>query len=202
VSVSEPQAVPERDPIAAVIAGGAGSRLGGSKPTAILAGEPLIARPVAAAVSAGFETIVVAKPGTALPELRVEVLRESDPRVHPLTGILAALEANPRRAVIAIACDLPFLPSGLIAELATGEERAATIEAGGRLQPLIARYGTETAPALRTALCRGGSASDFLASLEPRVIGEDELRRFGDPEEIAFNVNTPEDLADAESRLA
>ena len=188
-------------PIAAVIAGGAGSRLGGAKPSTPLAGKPMAAWSVGAALAAGLETIVVAKPDTQLPELDVEVLRESDPLTHPLTGILAALEANPGRPVIALACDLPFLPAALLSELAA-HDGTATIEAGGHLQPLIARYEPAAAPAIRTALCRGEAASALIERLGPRVLRGEELARFGDPDLIAFNVNTPEQLAEAEERIA
>jgi molybdopterin-guanine dinucleotide biosynthesis protein A len=188
-------------PIVAVIAGGAGSRLGGSKPATELAGRPLIAWPLRAAAEAGLEAIVVAKPATELPDLDVPVVRESDPLTHPLTGILAALEARPARPVVALACDLPFVPAGLLRELA-GASGPATIEAGGRIQPLIARYEPAATPAIRTALCRGEAAGSLLARLEPTVISGAELSRHGDPELIAFNVNTPEQLAEAERRLA
>jgi molybdenum cofactor guanylyltransferase len=49
-----------------VLAGGRGSRLGGAKPTAMLAGRPLISYPLASLAEAGLEAVVVAKPGTDL----------------------------------------------------------------------------------------------------------------------------------------
>jgi hypothetical protein len=52
--------------------------------------------------------------------------------------------------------------------------------------------------AIPTALERQASLHELLASLEPRVVGEAELARFGDPERLCYNVNTPEDLAEAE----
>lgn len=55
----------------AVLAGGHGSRLGGAKPTADLAGRPLISYPLGALIAAGIEPFVVAKPS-------------SDPRGRPL----------------------------------------------------------------------------------------------------------------------
>ena len=56
---------PERA-LGAVLAGGHGSRMGGAKPTAELAGRPLIAYPLAALAAAGIEAFVVAKPSTHL----------------------------------------------------------------------------------------------------------------------------------------
>ena len=42
---------------------------------------------------------------------------------------------------------------------------------------------------------------EAVAALDPYVIPEDRVARFGDPERIFFNVNTPDDLADAERLL-
>jgi len=52
--------------LGAVLAGGRGSRLGDAKPTADLAGRPLISYPLAALTAAGLEPFVVAKPSSDL----------------------------------------------------------------------------------------------------------------------------------------
>ena len=65
--------------IVAVLAGGRGRRMGASKATVALAGEPLISRPLAAARAAGLEAVVVAKPDTALPELVRSVNTREEP---------------------------------------------------------------------------------------------------------------------------
>ena len=69
-----------------VLAGGRGSRLGGAKPTAELAGRPLISYPLAALAEVGLEAVIVAKPDTDLPPLDVDVLTEPAEPVHP--GVL------------------------------------------------------------------------------------------------------------------
>ena len=38
---------------------------------------------------------------------------------------------------------------------------------------------------------------EAVAALEPFVITEDRIARFGDPRRIVFNVNSPEDLLEA-----
>ena len=55
--------------LAVVLAGGLGSRLGGEKALAEIAGRPLVSYVVGAAVAAGLETVVAAKPDTELPRL-------------------------------------------------------------------------------------------------------------------------------------
>jgi molybdopterin-guanine dinucleotide biosynthesis protein A len=42
---------------------------------------------------------------------------------------------------------------------------------------------------------------EAVAELDPYVIEEDRVARFGDPARIFFNVNSPEDLAAAERML-
>jgi len=76
-----------------VLAGGAGTRLGGGKATVQLAGRALVEWPLAALAGARIEAMVVAKPDTDLPALKVPVLREPDEPRHPLLGIVTALRA-------------------------------------------------------------------------------------------------------------
>jgi molybdenum cofactor guanylyltransferase len=86
--------------IAAVLAGGRGRRMGGSKPLAQFGGAPLIERPLAAAREAGLDPVVIAKAGTTLPE-GVRVWQEPDEPYHPLLGIVTALERGaPMRATL------------------------------------------------------------------------------------------------------
>jgi molybdopterin-guanine dinucleotide biosynthesis protein A len=167
-----------------------------------LAGRTLVGRVVAAVGAAGLEPIVVAKPDTPLPALDCRVLAEpSEPR-HPLCGVVTALSASAGRGIVALACDMPMVPAKLIAWLAGLEDEAAVCEVDGRIQPLLARYRPSVAPRLAEALERRDSMRDAVASLEPRIVGEAELSRFGDPERIVFNVNDPEDLTAAEDLLA
>ena len=91
--------------IVAVMAGGLGSRLGGSKATVELGGRPLLSWVLDAA--AAFETVVVAKRSTKLPALGVPVWIEPETPSHPLCGLVAALEHG--RPVIAVACDQPWV---------------------------------------------------------------------------------------------
>jgi len=74
--------------------------------------------------------------------------------------------------------------------------------AGGRLHPLFARY--YAGPAARAPRCArpAGPRSTSAHGSRPGVLGEHELRAFGDPARLLFNVNTPADLERAEAMLA
>ena len=173
--------------------------MGGPKALAELGSRPLVARVVATVGSAGLEPVVVAKPDSPLPRLDCRVLSEpSEPR-HPLTGLLAALNASAGRGVVAIACDMPLVPAKLLAWIARLEKEVAVCEVGGRLEPLLGRYSPSVADPLERALRAGAAMRDAIAELDPYVIDEEQVARFGDPARVFFNVNSPEDLSAAES---
>jgi molybdenum cofactor guanylyltransferase len=202
--MAERRATAERRAIAAVLAGGGGTRLGGEKALAQLGGRPLISRPLAAVRDAGLEAFVVTKRATALPPLAEQVVYEPDMPRHPLCGVIAALEfaatRSPAPAVLLLACDMPFLAGALLAWLA-GLDGAAMAEVGGRPQPLLSRCLPEHLPVLREALRQQRSLSAAIGELTPRIVDERELSGFGDPQRLSFNVNHAEDLALAESWL-
>lgn len=178
------------DPRAYVLAGGHGRRLGGDKPMAILAGEPLVLHVVRACRAAGLEPVAVTKRWSRLPEglLRVD---EPDEPVHPLAGIAAALAHADGAPAVVVAADLPFVPPALLRTLAGHPHPGAVVaEAAGRLQPLTARYPARAAPALLAAARSGARATDAVLALDP-------VRVPAAPHELA-DVDTPGQLACSE----
>jgi molybdenum cofactor guanylyltransferase len=192
--------------IAAVLAGGAGRRLGGAKAATLLGGKPLISYPLAAAQEASLERVVVAKHSTPLPPLPVPLIEEPDLPLHPLCGILrgltyAAEMAPPPRGVLLLACDMPFLTPELLDWLA-GLKGAVMPKIDGRPQPLLARCEPEHAPSLQESLESESSLTAAMMALGPRILDEEELSRFGVPEQLCFNVNDLNDLQAAEEWLS
>lgn len=183
-----------RDPIGAVLAGGAGRRIGGGKAALALDGVPLVAYPVAALVEALGDVAIVAKRATELPELpATRVWIEPDEPLHPLTGIVHALGRAGGRTLVVCAGDLPFVTPALIGELLAadaGDAPAVVPRAGGRLQPLLARYEAAALAPLTAALAAEGGPgrlSDTVAALDPLVLDVADEQPF-------FNVNAPADL--------
>jgi molybdenum cofactor guanylyltransferase len=183
---------------AAILAGGRGSRLGGRKALAEVAGLPLISYPLSAAAAAGLDPFVVAKPHSPLPELDFEVVHEPERPSHPLAGALTALRAV-KNPVLLLGCDMPFLTGELLAWLANQEPPAVAV-VGGRLQPLLGIYGESAEPSFTEALAAEAPFREAVDRLAPRKLGDEELQRFGDPARLAFSVDSPDDLTLA-SRL-
>ena len=194
-----------QDAIVAVLAGGLGERLGGAKPSVALGGRALICHPLQAAREAGLEAIVVAKTTTTLPPLQVQVVHEPQEPQHPLRGIVTALSfaaALPRSpAVVALACDMPFVTAALLQWLA-GLEGPVIAQVDGRAQPLLARLPVESLPLLERALAAERSLQSSLGELSPSIVSDSELTRFGDPARLCFNVNDAAQLHAAGRWLA
>lgn len=128
------------------------------------------------------------------------------PDVLPLkasiTGIHAALAAA-KRDIIAVAWDMPFVPSGLIATLRSGLQSgisAVVPRPGGQAEPLCAAYSSNAADDIRDAAARGlVRMTDILDALgNVTWLDDDDLRQLGDPAVMFFNVNSPADLKSAE----
>ncbi|HEY0278675.1 MAG TPA: molybdenum cofactor guanylyltransferase [Solirubrobacterales bacterium] len=204
---------PDAEALGVVLAGGRGSRLGGAKPTAELAGRPLISYPLAALAEAGLQAVIVVKPDTDLggrslsPMARqrttalgvVELIVEPEEPVHPLAGIVAALRQTGLPLVV-VGCDFPFVPAALLRVLADAAEPLVVPAPGGAPQPLVARWTPPLLPALEGALVREEPLRRTVAALAPRLLDDAELAPFGDPARAFFNVNTPDDL-EAAARL-
>ena len=205
----------EEGALGVVLAGGRGSRLGGAKPTAELAGRPLISYPLGALAGAGLGAFVVAKPGSdlrgrpLLPMARqrttafeaVEVVVEPEEPTHPLAGIVAALR-HAAAPLVVIGCDFPFVPPALLRALADAPEPLVVPAPGGELQPLVARWTPALLPALEAALDREEPLRRTVAALSPRLLDDAEFAPFGDPARVFFNVNTPTDLRAAEGAVS
>jgi molybdopterin-guanine dinucleotide biosynthesis protein A len=189
------------DAVGAVLAGGRATRMGRPKALVELAGRPLIGYPLEAIVAAGLEPLVVAKPDSKLPALDCRIVREAPEPVHPVAGLVAALEAAGSRPVVALACDMPFVAPELVAWLGGLPDSIAVAFAAGRVHPLLGRYASGVARLFAPALEDPMPLTEAVVSLDPRLVGERELRRFGDPERMIFNVNSPADLERAEELL-
>jgi molybdopterin-guanine dinucleotide biosynthesis protein A len=120
-----------------------------------------------------------------------------------ITGIHAAITAS-AGDVVAVAWDMPFVPTALVEAMiqAVGQSgsQAAVPVVSGKPEPLCAAYSKSAGPLIAAAVRDGLlKNSDVLARLPNVVwIEESELRQFGDPAVMFFNVNTPADLTKAE----
>jgi molybdopterin-guanine dinucleotide biosynthesis protein A len=183
--------------IGAVLAGGRGSRLGQeSKPAALLDGRPLVLYPLEALAAVCDRVAVVCKSNTRLPDLGpAERWDEPDEPQHPLAGIVHALERAQGEPVLVCAADMPFVTAEACRSLIRAQPKAQAIIAvsDSVLQPTFALYAPQALPTLKAAP-PNTALTKAVEELNPT--------RVAFPAHLTQSINTPQDLADAQSKRA
>lgn len=132
----------------------------------------------------------------------LRVVADIRPGGGALSGIYTAVVAAPAPVVCA-AWDMPFVTAPLLRALADGvsEVDALLPESGGPrgVEPLCAAYGPACGPAIAAALDAGDRrAIGFHDRIKVGILPASRVWTFGDPAVLFFNVNTPDDLVEAD----
>nr|WP_225169145.1 molybdenum cofactor guanylyltransferase MobA [Ensifer sp. IC4062] len=207
-----PPEAPKRPP-AVILAGGRSSRMGRPKAGLVLNGRPILDHIVErlAPQVGSIALNLNADPGIdLLPDL--PVLADTVPGyVGPLAGILTAMrhaaKVAPHAAhVLTVPTDTPFFPDDLVGRLSSVPDMEGTIAvawSNGEMHPLFALWPvaivddldawirTDTKLSVRAFIARHPSAAvDF-----PMIATK------AGPLDPFFNINTPEQLREAEAWL-
>jgi molybdopterin-guanine dinucleotide biosynthesis protein A len=189
-----------------VLAGGGATRYGG-RPKGLeeVGGRRILDRLVDEMTAAfGARPLLVANaPEAATWRDDLDVVADLRPGLGALGGLHTAVCLGPAPVVVA-AWDMPFVTSGLLAALAAGlaDADACLPESGGRrgVEPLCAAYGPACRAAIERALDEGDlRAIGFHRHIRVGILPFEEVGRFGDPATLFLNVNTPDELAQAEA---
>lgn len=190
----------------AVLAGGAASRFGG-RPKGLerVGGTRILDLVVGALEEAIGEPPVLVANAADADRWRpgITVVRDLLPQRGSLGGIYTAVSCA-EGPVLVLAWDMPFVPVPLLRALADGASGYDVFlpESAGKrgLEPLCGVYGPACGPAIRAALDREDyRAIGFHPSVRVGRLSLDEVGRHGDPALLFYNVNTAEELAEAEA---
>jgi molybdopterin-guanine dinucleotide biosynthesis protein A len=197
-----------------ILAGGLSRRMGGGdKPLGRLAGRPLLEHVIARLTpQVGPLAINANGDPSRFSAFGLPVVADTVAGfAGPLAGILAGLEWAAANAtahrLVTVAGDTPFFPGDLVTRLAeASEERPDTIavaSSNGRWHPTFALWPVELATTLRTALVDRDQrrVQAFIERCDHVAVDFAFPRVAGMAYDPFFNVNTPDDLAEAE-RLA
>lgn len=185
-----------------ILAGGKGERIGGQKPLSRLLGIPMIEHVADVLRAAALPIAVVgdeaAARAIAVPFCADAVLGRPGPLVGLLSGLEWAASENATWLIV-VPCDMPLLRADTLRRLLdevrdAGAAIAYAVTSDGP-EPLVSVWRTDTVQSVREAVASGHPA---IWSLADRL-GASAVH-FGAAAEF-LNVNTPEDLAEAERHL-
>jgi molybdopterin-guanine dinucleotide biosynthesis protein A len=196
------------DCTALILAGGESRRMGQDKASLLLNGQTLLDH-VTTAMHSLFPKVIV-----SVRRLREDIVTQQvsderdEPEVRgPLAGLISGMAQVDTTWIFAVACDMPFIKVGLVTQLAkyrTGgvgqnAPQAVVPLIDGYPQPLAAFYATRILADMRNSLATGDhSIRGAFKNLNVRYVREDELRKSDQQLSSFFDLDTPNDLAQAE----
>ena len=191
------------EPLGAILAGGASRRFGAPKALAEVGGRRIVERVRDARAAAVRDVVLVANEPALFADLHLPMRGDRVAGLGALAGVETALRwavEMGRSGALCVACDLPFVSPALLREIAAraaaGDAEAVVPESGGRrgIEPLCAWYSVACLPAVERALASDDrSLAALAASVRAERISLDDVRRFGEPDVVFLNVNTPDD---------
>ena len=190
-----------------ILAGGRSRRFGSPKALAELCGRPVMGRVWEALREVVPHTVLIANESELAAVLPLPHRPDLNPGHGPLGGVQAALRWAGEEGcdgALCVACDMPLLAPGLLREVLhraeqTGAAAVAPESTHSRSEPLCAFYSVAALPEVDRRIAGGQREMRVLLNaLEAERVSLAVVRRFGDPEMLFLNVNTPQDLQRAE----
>jgi molybdopterin-guanine dinucleotide biosynthesis protein A len=187
-----------------VLAGGKSRRMGKKKPEIVLGNITLLER-VVEKLKALFPRVIIATSHDESISLSgVESIPDPLPGYGSLMGIYAGLNYA-EDSVFAVACDMPFINTGLIRymiEHAPGWD-VVVPNPGGLYEPLHAIYTPACIPFMEEMIQgQEHRIIKFYDKVKVLELGDKILDTL-DPQRLSFfNINSPQDLARAQELLA
>ena len=185
-------------------AGGQSSRMGEDKALKPFLGRPLIQRVIERLSPVADELIVTTNRPEDYAFLDLRLVADLKPGRGALGGLYTAIASAAHPIVAVVACDMPFASGALLeagSRLLVEEEADVVIARSDEgYEPLHAIYRRATClPAIEAAIdADQWKVIAWFPQVKVRVLTPDEIKRY-DTFGLAFwNVNTPEEFAEAE----
>jgi molybdopterin-guanine dinucleotide biosynthesis protein A len=184
---------------AAILAGGAARRFGGrDKSRLVVEGRSIIIRQVEVLQQVAAEIFIVSSFASRFADLHVPVHPDRIAGLGAIGGVFTALEVAQADRVLVVACDLPFLDADLLARLVelSSNGDGAWVRSPRGVEPLLACYRREARGAIGAEIAAGRlKAGDLGSVLRMAELSGQDLERFGAPDRLLANLNTPDDFA-------
>jgi molybdenum cofactor guanylyltransferase len=196
------------DCTAIILAGGDSQRMGSDKANLLLGEQTLLQR-VIAKMRQIFPHVIVSvrqlRPEIDLLQVCDEPSNKGSPEAGgPLAGLSASLAHVTAPWSFVVACDMPFVVPAVVELLGKyrGEYQAVVPVVQGHPQTLAAFYASSCLGTIRAHLAAGGrnSLRAVLEQLQVRYVDETELLKADPALRSFFDLDTPQDVANAMGR--
>lgn len=182
---------------AIILAGGKSSRFGKDKAFITIKGASLIKKQIKLLKKIFKRVIIVTNNPDKYKFKGVKVIRDVIPGLGPLSGIHSGLLASATNYNFVVGCDMPFLSPGLIKYMiskAKGFDIVVPKLKKG-YETLFAVYSKNCIAPISSILSKDNfKVRQLFKKVKVKEIREREIKKFGSPETIFFNINTLQDL--------
>ncbi|MBB6485161.1 molybdenum cofactor guanylyltransferase MobA [Rhizobium lusitanum] len=196
-----------------LLAGGRSSRMGMNKAFAMLGNQPLLTRIMARIGQTQRKPLSLNADADWPDAMGLRLVPDTHPgKLGPLAGVLAALQDTARHYpdvshVATVPIDSPFFPVDLVVRLAEaiqGSNEAAIPVSLDQDHPVFGLWPISVIDDLETWIVSDPRrrVRDFLARHTVRRVEFPTIQTSIGPLDPFFNVNTPDDLVEAEKWLA
>ena len=198
-------------PPALILAGGKSSRMGRDKAFLDLGGETILER-ILRRLRLQVSEVSLNAPALLSDPKGLRLVPDIIPgQMGPLAGILSGLrDLEVRRSeashLLVVPSDSPFFPENLVARLEAGVDHPRTIvvaSSGGRQHPVFGLWPVALANDLQAWLSapENRRITAYLSRHQVVTVDFDPIETRRGPLDPFFNINTPEELAEAQAFL-
>jgi molybdenum cofactor guanylyltransferase len=193
---------PTPDLTVAIMAGGQSSRMGQDKSFVPFQGRPMIEVIRERVAGLGAELVVITNKPDEYTYLDLPTYRDVYPDMGPLGGIYTAVYHARHPYTLVVACDMPWLNRDLLSYMIELRQQADIIVPRWEKfpEPLHAIYSKACLPPIQEQLHSGQlKITRFWGQVNVHFVDRPVIEQFDAYGRSFANLNTPEELAKAES---
>ncbi len=187
---------------AIILAGGNARRMGQDKAMLLLNQRSLLKTVIETMQPLFVHTLISVS--QLRPEIDVPQICDAELDAGPLVGLVTTLEKISTPWAFVVGCDMPFISSAVVEQLAKqrAHYQAVIPVVRDQLQPLAAFYSTTCIPMLRASLSLGNrSLHGAISHLNVCYVNEAELIKVDPQLRSFFDLDTPQDFERAKRMI-
>jgi molybdopterin-guanine dinucleotide biosynthesis protein A len=187
----------------AIMAGGQSSRMGTDKSFIPLLGKPMIEHVIDKLDGLGNELILITNQLEKYAYLGYATFGDLIPERGPLGGLYTVLSHSSYPHVLVVACDMPWLNRSLLDHMISLRHEADAVVPRWKKhpEPIHAIYSKKCLPPILSCIEEDKlQMIAFYSKISVRYLERSEITQFDEYGRSFANINTPEELYDAQKK--